>query len=86
MFIGIAALALWGLNVNIKTISLNQKMQTIQKKTTLLKEQNKKLMLRILSETSLEKIEKTGVDTLGMERPKEITYLYMSPTTNEETK
>lgn len=78
-YIAIAFLAIVGLAVNIKTIGLNDKIQKTNQKIALLKEETEIVWLQVLTQTSLENIDRIAITQLGMEPCKTIIFLPTAP-------
>jgi len=73
---GLASLiAVWGLNLNIKTEALNVSIRELSVEISTVKQQNRDLQLEILSQLSLEKMEKIASEDVKMAVPKRLKYL-----------
>ena len=66
-------LAIIGLIYNIKTVALNEKIQSFKQKTLELQDENHLLYIEILQMNSLAHLEQIA-EELKMEKPKKIIY------------
>jgi cell division protein FtsL len=70
----ITLIAIIGLNFNVRTIPLNEKIRLTNKKIYNIKEENEKLNLVIQNKISLENIERIATK-LEMKEPRKINYI-----------
>ncbi|NBV42434.1 hypothetical protein EBR96_06680 [bacterium] len=75
MYVIIAVLAVLGLLVNINTIPINDKIQSLSRQVKAVRDENQTLKLALLSETRLERVDQIATEQLHMGPPTQVIYV-----------
>ena len=70
-------LAIIGLVINIKTVPLNEAVQSLNKEYIKLEKVNQALKIKLNAELSFEQLDKVASENLSMKAPKKIHYLFI---------